>query len=345
LPNKKYLLLLLIPLLAGTVFAARKPQWTGRLEGRLKEIDREFPGDIGVYVKNLEDGRESRFASGEPWYFASTVKVFVGACLLREAELGRLKLSERVRLRRSDFVDGSGEVKRKRPGQYLTLHYLFEKMLTQRDSTATDMLIRRIGIERFNAFVREQDPDAGPITTIVDVRRGAYAEAIDGAQKLSNLDFIALKSSPPSRRLKALARRLGRREADLRVSSLEEAFERFYGRGYNSGSLEGFGKFIERLAAGRVLSAEDTAFMLKTMRAATTGTRRIQAGLPPGFVFAQKTGTQVGRMCNVGMISRKGGGGEVIVAACIRGVKSSAEGEAVFRKIGRAMADAGLWRI
>jgi beta-lactamase class A len=38
------------------------------------------------------------------------------------------------------------------------------------------------------------------------------------------------------------------------------------------------------------------------MREIATGTHRIQAGLPPGTAFAPKTGTQLERACNLGVI-------------------------------------------
>jgi beta-lactamase class A len=45
-----------------------------------------------------------------------------------------------------------------------------------------------------------------------------------------------------------------------------------------------------------------TALVLDAMERITTGDRRIKAGLPAGVSFAQKTGTQISRACNVGVV-------------------------------------------
>lgn len=320
--------------------SASVTRWQTQLEGDLQRIDAEFGGEVGVFVKRLSDGREVRHEVSKPWYLASTIKVFVAACLLHEVERGRIQLSERIRLRRSDFIDGSGQVVWKKPGAVLTIDYLLEQMLTLSDSTATDILIRRIGVAELNRFVRREVPDVGPITTIVDVRYGAYSEAHPRASRLTNLDFISFKKVPPAHRLSAFARKVRVSPRDLRVASIDEAFERYYRHGLNAGSLEQFGLFIERLLDGRVLNTMHTERIRHLMEKAQTGERRIQAGLPKGFRFAQKTGTQINRMCNVGMITPPAGS-PLIVSACIKNFGSPSEGEAVFRKIGQALGRSG----
>ncbi|MGE3681190.1 MAG: serine hydrolase [Bdellovibrionales bacterium] len=320
------------------------PEWIAPLNAELSQIDAKFEGDVGVYVKRLQDGGEVDFGSDRSWYLASTVKVLVAAALLNEVERGSLSLDEKIQLKTSDFIDGSGEVMRKKPGSRLRIGYLLEQMLEQSDSTATDLLIRRVGLERINSFVANQSPGFGPITSILDVRYQAYAEAHPNAKILTNLDFIRLKRVPSSRRLQAFARRIRVPVRDLKVKTLNEAFELYYQKGMNSAPLKSYGGFLERLLAGGMLSPHSTRLLTSHMERAITGERRIKAGLPKGFRFAQKTGTQEARVCNVGMIRPPNGDDRVIIAACLQKFTSFRKAEATLRDVGRALIRAGVFQ-
>ena len=59
---------------------------------------------------------------------------------------------------------------------------------------------------------------------------------------------------------------------------------------------------LEKLARGELLDEKYRALLLNHMRAITTGAKRIQAGLPAGLTFAQKTGTQHERACNMELL-------------------------------------------
>ena len=76
------------------------------------------------------------------------------------------------------------------PGKALSVRYLLDQMLIHSDNTASDMLIRLVGIEQVNAVTRELVPEGfGPITTLADVRRLIYGELHPAARTLSGKDF------------------------------------------------------------------------------------------------------------------------------------------------------------
>jgi len=342
-----WVVIIFLSLASAAAFSIRRDSgtevWQHQILSDLEKIDRGFEGEVGVYIKRLSDSREVHFRSREPWYLASTIKVFVAAHVLSEVDAGRIKLSRRVKLKRSDFVDGSGEVNWKKPGAVMSVGYLLEKMLTQSDSTATDLLIRLSGEKELNQFIQKHLPGYGQVSTILEVRHAAYSEAHPRARRLTNMDFIALKGVPPAQRLGLFTKMIRAKSSEIRVRSLEEAFERYYQRGFNSGSLEQFGLFIERLLTGRILSARHTALLAKHMEAAVTGKERIQAGLPANLRFAQKTGTQIARICNVGLISPPDNGPQVVVTACVRKFKSFEQGQNVFRQIGQSLTRRGAF--
>lgn len=313
------------------------PEWVIKLREQIKAIDVETPGNLGVFVKKLGTTEEMSHEADQDWYLASTVKVHIAIAALQLVEEGKLSLAQKIAIKPSDPVDGSGEVQFKKPGTKVSVSYLIEKMLTQSDSTATDILIRLIGVDELNNRIRTKMGVQGfqPFTTILQVRLDAFSELHPNARKLTNRHFIDLKkhkSSPAKYR--AIAKQLRVPTRELNLKSIEDAFEKYYERRLNSGSLRSFGQLLEKLALGELLSKTHTELMLRHMKAMTTGERRIKAGLPKHVNFAQKTGTQVRRICNVGIVFAST---PLVVTACLEKFSSFSEGEKALQKVGRAL--------
>ena len=317
--------------------------WTEKLEKRLASVDRSTEGELGLYVKRLSDGTELRYQSDRLYYLSSTVKVPVAVALLRQVEAGKISLDQELTLQQSDFVDGSGEVIMKEPGARMKVSYLLETMLRQSDSTATDLLIRLIGQDALNKEISGIEPGFRPITTLLDVRYGAYGEMTPKAKELTNMDFIRFKRAKDREgRVQMLTERLGLKREDLKAKTVDDAFEKYYAKNLNSASLESFGAFLEKLEKGELLNKENTALVLDHMQKMVTGSNRILAGLPKGTSFAQKTGTQVRRMCNVGIVNPKQPDEALVVAACLEGFNDQAGAEATLKKVGAALSRSGV---
>jgi beta-lactamase class A len=342
--TRLFALLLLSPLALAAAKPAGRPKgdWAARFQKELSAIDARTEGDLGVYVKRLKDGSEAGYRADRLYYLSSTVKVPVAVALLKRVEEGKIRLDQELTLQRSDYVDGSGEILWKEPGERLKVSYLLDKMLTQSDSTATDMLIRLMGVDSMNEQIKGFAPGFHPFTTLLDVRYGAYGELHPRAKELTNMDFIAMKKEPgPDGRTARFRERLNLDPQDLATTDLEEAFNRFYAKGFNSSTLKTYGAFLERLESGALLNPAHTKLVLATMERMTTGERRLKAGLPKGTPFAQKTGTQVGRMCNVGIV-RPASPAAVVVSTCLEGFRDQGNAELTLKKVGAAMARAGV---
>lgn len=316
-----------------------------RLMDEIKRIENGSPGRIGVYIKRLEDGQEVKHRADRNWYLASTIKVPVAISVLQQVEAGALALGQELALSESDFVDGAGELLYMEPGTRLTIDELLRHMIQNSDSTATDMLIRQLGEEAFNRHVRGliDGPDLGRITTILQVRYDAYSEIHTAARQLSNRDFIELKSVPTlAERYAALLERLDLNGEEPDANDIFEAFERYYARGFNSGPLTVMGALLERLVRGELLNEENTDRLLRYMENVTTGDDRIKAGLPPQVRFAQKTGTQIGRACNVGVLHPRDLQRAVVVVACAEGFEAVADAERAFARLGEGLDRTGF---
>ncbi len=206
------------------------------------------------------------------------------------------------------------------------------------------MLIRFLGEESFNEQVGRMAPGGfGPITTILQVRYDAYNEVHGNASTLTNRDFIDLKTAHTyNARYNMLLDKLGITAAEAEADSVRGAFERYYKLGINSGSLESFGLLLEKLINGELLNEAHTRRLLGYMSDITTGDRRIAAGLPAGTRFAHKTGTQVARSCDIGVLNPLTPEKAVVVAICARNYGPLREAEKAYQAIGKALHKAGL---
>jgi beta-lactamase class A len=335
----------LFPLSMGLALAP-SGDWTAALREEIASIDAATPGAMGVYVKRLKDGSELRYDAECRWYLASTVKIPIAISYLQLAEQGKVSLDREITLRESDYVDGSGRLLWLEPGTRIRFKEVLESMITRSDSTATDLLIREIGLKRLNRHIQERLMGKGisELTSLLQVRYEAFGELHPRVSELTNMDFMELtRTRDPNEKLRILASKLGVPIESLLAPSLEEAFERYYARGLNSGRLDTFGKVLEDLVEGKLLNRSHTRELLKWMEEMVTGEKRVKAGLPKGLRFAQKTGTQVRRICNVGVI-RSAPASEsedpVVLAACLEKFDHPEQTEEALKKLGAALGRA-----
>ncbi|WP_108125805.1 serine hydrolase [Saccharospirillum mangrovi] len=340
------LLVVVVCLAPGRALSAEGASWTTSLNARLLQIDADFPGELGVYVKDLRTGESVGLREMEPWYLASTVKIAVAITLLEAVDAGQLTLDQRVELQPLDYVDGAGDTNRLTPGTDVSVRYLFEQMLIHSDNTATDVLLRLLGTDAVNVQVaRSVGFGVGRITTLADVRRYAYSEFHPSAMSLTPRGFFAIKGAGEGdARVDALAEVLNMNRADFYVPDLDAAFERYYATGLNSAPLDQYSGLLESVARGEVLSPASGALLLATLTRVETGVQRVKAGLPASVRFAHKTGTQHRRACDMGIAIPTGRvpAEGVLIAVCARGSDDLAAAEAAMRALGDAVTESGV---
>lgn len=330
---------IILIILVGFLQCGTQNSWVDELKSEIVQIEKAFSGNLGIYVKDLGENRAMTHKADQYWYLASTVKIPVAIAILQKVEAGELSLDDTLTLSREDFVDGAGDLLYAQPGSTFTVKTVLQKMIKNSDSVATDMLIRLMGVDAFNEHIRKYIMPDGiqPLTTILQVRYDAYSEIHPDVASLSNMDIIRINSADSrDGRYKRIMELLDLSEDELRVRTIEEAFERYYKRGLNSGKPEAMGMALEKLYKGELLSVEHTRLLLEAMETITTGDDRIKAGLPDDYLFAQKTGTQVKRMCNMGIIYQAGQDRSepVVIVACAEKYDSMEEAENVLEQVG-----------
>lgn len=322
------------------------PDWARTLHSAVVDIDAALDGELGVFVLDVHTGEWFGWRADENWYMASVVKIPIAVQVLRDIQSGQLAFSTRIELLPEDFVDGAGQTNWHPPGARLRVDFLLEQMLIASDNTASDVLIRTVGLPRVNALAHELVAgQGGEITTLADVRRHAYSGFHPEAQRLRSQDLLAIRQAGfGDPRIERLSQVLGVPRSEFLEYDLDRVFEAFYETELNAAPISAYGRMLAAIAQGDALDPTHTRWLLDTMGRVTTGDRRIKAGLPRRYLFQHKTGTQHRRTCDMGVVTRRDRGAEpaVVVAACTRRVGALADSERAFRRLGEAVATSGL---
>jgi beta-lactamase class A len=151
------LILLLAAASAQTVLdtAAAKPQllWQ-KLESTINDVDRNLDGVLGVAILDLSSGKQFLLHADEIFPQASSIKIAVLAELYRQAQTGKLKLTDLYTVQASDLVPDSDIMGGLTPGvTRITLRDLATMMVAVSDNSATNVLIDHVGMENVNTLM------------------------------------------------------------------------------------------------------------------------------------------------------------------------------------------------
>jgi beta-lactamase class A len=142
--------MLVLLLAAPPASAALVPPPMQLLRADLHRLVMNFPASTGVEVMDLSTGYHIGYNAGAAMPAASTIKVPVMVEVFRQLEAGRFDLARRVTLLESDKDYGSGDLCDMPPGTTYPVSELLSKMIDISDNTATNMLIRLVGLHSIN---------------------------------------------------------------------------------------------------------------------------------------------------------------------------------------------------
>ena len=108
-----------------------------------------------LYARHLASGRTVAIRADVPMNTLSVIKIPVMLLAFRDSEAGRLKLSDRYTIRAEDLRRGSGLIQTFDVGLNPTYRDLVEQMIITSDNTATDIMIRTVGLDRVNAMLAD----------------------------------------------------------------------------------------------------------------------------------------------------------------------------------------------
>jgi beta-lactamase class A len=128
-----------------------------KLEKSILDIDRNLDGVMGVAIVDLTDGHKYLLHANDIFPQASSIKICVLAELYRQAQQGKLKLTDLYTVNAADLVQDSDIMGGLTPGvTRITLRDLATMMVAVSDNSATNVLIDRVGMDNVNVFLKAQ---------------------------------------------------------------------------------------------------------------------------------------------------------------------------------------------
>ncbi len=116
-----------------------------------RDIAESVGGIVAVDARDLSTGRRFALRADERFPSASVIKIAILVELFAQVDEGRQDLTEAIRVREEDKVDGSGVLTQLHTGLAVTVEDLARLMITVSDNTASNMLLDRLGCESVTA--------------------------------------------------------------------------------------------------------------------------------------------------------------------------------------------------
>lgn len=122
------------------------------LESIKKIIEDQVPG--ALFSLSFSDGKKNlmEWNPDQPVVAASTVKVLILLAAYYKTFRKELDLGETYTLIDADKVGGSGSIKHVAAGESFSLKQLAEKMMWESDNVASNILLKKVGLNCINDF-------------------------------------------------------------------------------------------------------------------------------------------------------------------------------------------------
>ncbi len=286
-----------------------------KLRSEILKVSKEVKGQMGLYMKHIESGKEIAIEADKIFPLGSVFKMPLMVEIYRQANEGTLSLDEKLKLEVRNYCIGSGILQYLSPGLELSVRDLVTLMIIASDNTASEMLWKRIGIQRVNMLIRELGLHKTSI--YLPWREGFLLTMGMGPFKDKSVQEAARtwKGLSDLERMKVL-NEIDSEYANLSVDEFRRRYESLYGmkeekkfktqREYdqvfdNLGTPREIGIILEKILKGEVVSQEGSKQMLTMMMRNLSGSAAPQY-LSDDVVVAAKSGITAGTVNNAGII-------------------------------------------
>ena len=286
-----------------------------KLRSEIVKISKEPKGQMGFYLKHVESGTTIAIDSDKIFPLGSVFKLAVMVETFRQVEAGMISLDERIELETRHYCIGEGILQFMQPGLKPTVRDLLSLMIIATDNTASEMLWKRIGIQRVNMLIRDLGLARTSIyipyreSFLMSMGYGPYKDLTipEAARRWKGLSDIE--------RMKAL-NETEREAASLTIEEFRKKYESIYGvkaqkkmktqRIYdevfdNVGTPREIGILLEKILRHEVVSPKACEMMLSFLmreQSAISMTGLISPDIPVAF----KTGDTAVSVANAGII-------------------------------------------
>ena len=290
-------------------------QELAKLRADIVKVSKEVKGQIGFYVKHIESEKSIAIDADKIYPLGGVFKLAVMLETFRQADAGMLSLDERLELENRHYCIGEGLLQYLQPGLKPTIRDLVALMVIATDNTASEMLWKRIGIQRVNMLIREMGLAKTSIyipyreSYLMSMGYGPYKDLPipEAARRWKNLSDME--------RMKAL-NETEREAANLTIEDFRKRYENIYGvkaqkrmktqRIYdevfdNVGTPREIGILLEKIVKHEAVSPDASETMLYLlMRQESTSS--MSCLLSPDIPVALKSGDTACSVANAGVI-------------------------------------------
>ena len=258
-----------------TVQQARAASEAPILSARLKALGRGFDGEVGIAVRDIDDGWTASFGGDQPFPQQSVSKLWVALAILDQVDQRKMALSDTLVVRKSDLSVFNQPLRKfVGEGGYATsIEKLLVGAIGQSDNAANDLLMRHAG-----------GPQA--VQALI-AARGLGAIRAGPGEKVMQTKVAGLSWRPEYSFDRTFWQDRDALSAETRAVNLDE----YLRDPVDAATPEAIVAALTRLQKGELLSPASTALLIRMMAESETGQSRLRAGLAPGWTLAHKTGT------------------------------------------------------
>ena len=250
------------------------------LEVQLQAAIDTSGAEMGVSLSHIESGAEIYLNADASYPMASVLKIPVLCEAFHQLDGGAFTLADRWPLTYPDKNIGSGILTYLEDGLNPTVRDLLTLMIIISDNTATDMMMRRLGVAKIDGFMKAIG--VGNIHMVFDIR-GIFDDMFGHEMADPNRyfgDITKRRSAPPVKR-----------DGDAYRP----------GHANNAATPRDMTRLCAMIYQGEVVSRAACDDMLYIMLQQTLN-QRLPRYLPYGVPFAHKTGTLSGIRNDAGIL-------------------------------------------
>ena len=288
----------------------------------LEEVLTDSPGVFGVAVTHLETGKSAGNLDDQLFQLASAFKIPIMVTLMREVEAGKLRLDQRVTLKRDERVPGSGVLQELDAGAALTVKDLATLMTIVSDNYATDLVLELIGgIEQVTAHMHELG------LKDIHLRHTCW--------QLLNHCVGMNEPAPSAAGFDEYERREDTGEYEIILDVSQPTLEN------NVATPADLNRLLIMIAQKEILTPASCELMLDILRRQQYNSR-LPFLLPEGTKVAHKTGTVNAVVNDAGIIYLPKGKGAIAITVLSRGVTEKSAAELTIARVAKAIYDQAM---
>jgi len=300
------------------------------VEQDLVKLAKASSGEMGVTAIHIESGRRIAIKTSERFPMASTYKLPIAIHLLTLVDEGKEQLERIIKIEPKDIRPGGVPLtdKFKFGVSAVSVHDLLELMLTVSDNTASDLILRLAGgpqavTARMRSLgIEDMSIDRSTIEHVFDM----FGLSLPPESEWGPDKYVSILTSVPADKQRAAAEQYVH---DPRDTSTPDAMA----------------SLLVHLYRRNLLKPETARLLFGIMGRCQTGVGRLKGLLPAGTTVAHKSGTAVGIINDVGVITLPNDAGHIAIVVFIKGSKLSvAECEHLIAEVARGAYDHFLSR-